>query len=190
MARSLTLKQHFEDAELRVQWAQRSLDRQRERPSLRWSEPTGTWQEQTREATPRMWASRLPHGAFPVRLGSRGVACGTGRHVPEAPGEALIIVKGTSWPHRRCRSFLSGPFAVGLLDRAPAARRIGGSAAGRLDQHQCRSNGVCWRSWTRRPQRQSSSPSPRSWKRAACGPPRQADRLGNLCKCRGYWRLS
>ena len=30
MARRLTLKQHFEDAELRVQRAQRRLDRQRE----------------------------------------------------------------------------------------------------------------------------------------------------------------
>ena len=32
-------------------------------------------------------------------------------------------------------------------------------------------------------------PSPMSLKRAACGP-LEADRLGNLCKCRGCWRLS
>jgi|HubBroStandDraft_6_1064221.scaffolds.fasta_scaffold481757_2 hypothetical protein len=29
----------------------------------------------------------------------------------------------------------------------------------------------------------------RSWNCAASGP-RQADRLGSLCKCRGHWRLS
>ena len=45
----------------------------------------------------------------------------------------------------------------------------------------------CWGTSSNRKGPACSRPSSRN--RAACGP-RQADRLGNLCKCRDYWRLS